>query len=272
MILLEHINYLEKHLLHSSEIAAISGHPLHKGTPREAFIKDFLVNHLPEFIGYGSGEIIDHKSRPGETRNQIDIVLYRKNYPKIYFGGGINAFLVESVASTIEVKSTLTKEDLFASFDAIRNIRLLDRNINVGFTVGYQPPGILTVVVAYDGPKKMSTVHGWINEYVQEKKIQYPDMPHTIDARVKLQSPIADLIVVLGKGFIQFDNSPVTVINDNQRKEIESGRWVLSDEESGNLLMLFSQMTLVLSSISASWINLNPYLSNFTLKDVNFIP
>jgi hypothetical protein len=103
MLLQQHINDVETHLLQTSRIPANAGHTLHRGTPREAFIRQFLQSHLTELIGFGTGEIIDSNSQPRQQRNQIDILLYKKNYPKLDFGGGISGFLAESVASTIEV-------------------------------------------------------------------------------------------------------------------------------------------------------------------------
>jgi hypothetical protein len=95
-----HLNAVEAHLLQISQIPANSGHNLHKGTPREAFIREFLINHLSQQVAIGTGEIIDANSTPNQQRNQIDIVIYKKDYPKIDFGGGINGFLAESVVAT----------------------------------------------------------------------------------------------------------------------------------------------------------------------------
>src|SRR5438094_6070124 len=103
---------VEAALLHTAQIPANAGHPLHKGTPREAFIRQFLADHLSEELAIGQGEIISADSQPSEVRNQFDIVLYKRHFPKLPFGGGVNAFLAESVVATIEVKSTLTKKDL----------------------------------------------------------------------------------------------------------------------------------------------------------------
>lgn len=72
-----HMNAIENHLLAISSIPANSGHSLHKGTPREAFIKEFLELQLSETVSSGTGEIIDSNSKPGESRNQFDIVIYR---------------------------------------------------------------------------------------------------------------------------------------------------------------------------------------------------
>ncbi|EBT4929974.1 TPA: DUF6602 domain-containing protein, partial [Salmonella enterica subsp. enterica serovar Virchow] len=85
-----HMNATENHLVSISQIPANAGHTLHRGTPREAFIKEFLSGHLSSNVAIGSGEIIDSNSQPRVQRNQYDIVIYKNNYPKLDFGGGVN--------------------------------------------------------------------------------------------------------------------------------------------------------------------------------------
>jgi hypothetical protein len=106
-MLKSHMDAVENSLVHISQIPANAGHSLHKGTPREAFIKEFLEGHLSSNVAIGTGEIIDSNSPPRAQRNQYDIVIYKTNYPKLDFGGGISGFLIESVVATIEVKSLL---------------------------------------------------------------------------------------------------------------------------------------------------------------------
>src|SRR5277367_2846337 len=98
-----HLDAVERHLLAISKVPANAGHTLHRGTPREAFIKEFLISHLSARASVGTGEIIDATSLPRQQRNQFDIVIYKADYPKIDLGGGISAFLAESVIATIEV-------------------------------------------------------------------------------------------------------------------------------------------------------------------------
>ena len=44
-MLKSHMDAVENHLVQISQIPANSGHTLHIGTPRGAFIKDFLEGH-----------------------------------------------------------------------------------------------------------------------------------------------------------------------------------------------------------------------------------
>lgn len=265
-MLISHLAAVEKSLLAISQIPANSGHNLHKGTPREAFIKEFLQQHLSERIAIGTGEIIDCNSKPNERRNQIDIILYKRDYPKLSFGGGINGFFAESVVATIEVKSILDAQALNQSIQAARNIKALNRHITTTIMTGHQPPSILNYVVAYDGPATMKTVYPWLKEEHQKLGIVSPPLPKDLKARVKIPSPTLDGVFVLGKGFMQFDNTPLTFIKDNSRESDSNLHWSIGDTVSGSLLVLFVNLTVAVSGMSASWLNAMPYIEKFSVQ------
>jgi len=84
---------VERQPLATAAISGNAGHSLHIGTPRESFVKGFLRHHLSENLAIGTGEIIDAASQPRERRKQIDVVLYKRTYPKLLLGGGIGAYL-----------------------------------------------------------------------------------------------------------------------------------------------------------------------------------
>jgi hypothetical protein len=267
-----HLDAVEAQLLATSKIPANTGHSLHKGTPREAFIKKFLEGHLSERVAVGTGEIIDCNSRPNPPstaqRNQYDIVLYKRDYPKLDIGGGICAFLAESVVATIEVKSTLDRDELMKSIRAAHAAKLLTRNVVTSFTTGYQPPSILNYVVAYDGPSKMSTVHGWINPIHTSLEIISPALAIG-ETRSTQVSPSIDGVFVLGKGFLVFDNVPFGFVNDEFRQRFPVGIWQYSNVSSGSLLFFFLLLTVAISGISASWLKPFPYLTNFNIPNVD---
>lgn len=264
-ILKAHMDSVEDHLLAISRVPANSGHSLHKGTPREAFIREYLENHLSQNLAIGTGEIIDATSEAGESRNQIDIVLYRRNYPRLAFGGGIHAFLAESVVAIIEVKSTLTSDELGKSIRAARRVKQLQKHVVRSFHSGYQPPSILSFVVAYDGPAQMKTVHSWIAPLHRSDGIAFPSMPATGEARTAIASPSIDGIFVLGRGFVQFDNAPMGFANDEIRQQRPDLNWVIGDTPKGSLLLLFLGLTMATSGTLAEWLNPGPYLTGFSL-------
>lgn len=264
-LLRAHMDSVEEHLLAISRVPANSGHSLHKGTPREAFIREYLESHLSQNLAIGTGEIIDSTSQAGESRNQIDIVLYRRNYPRLAFGGGIHAFLAESVVAIIEVKSTLTSEELGKSIRAARRVKQLQKHVVRSFHTGYQPPSILSFVVAYDGPAQMKTVHGWIDPLHKTEGIESPPLPVTGEARTAIASPSIDAVFVLGRGFVQFDNAPMGFANDDIRKQRPDLHWVIGDTPKGSLLLLFLGLTMAVSGTTAEWLDPGPYLTGFSL-------
>lgn len=186
-----HMNATENHLVSISQIPANAGHTLHRGTPREAFIKEFLSGHLSSNVAIGSGEIIDSNSQPRVQRNQYDIVIYKNNYPKLDFGGGVNGFLIESVIATIEVKSLLDQSAIDQSVKAAHNAKVLNPSINKSFSTGWVPPKIINYVVAYDGPAQMNTVYNWILNSHQTNRIPLPSW----NQQTKYQTQVQHLMV-----------------------------------------------------------------------------
>ncbi|MEN6319067.1 MAG: DUF6602 domain-containing protein [Syntrophaceae bacterium] len=269
-MLKNHMDAVEKHLLAISQIPSNSGHPLHKGTPREAFIKEYLENHLPSNVAIGTGEIIDATSKPGQARNQYDIVIYKKSYPKLDFGGGISGLLIESVIATIEVKSNLTQQEFSNAAHAARNSKLLTANVVSSFHTGYIPPSVLNYIVAYDGPAYMKTIHGWIDTEYQKHRIPQTAIPSDDNQRMGTPADALDAVFILGKGFLYYDNTPLGFVNQQHRQQNPSSKWIFSDTPSGNLLLLFLMIQSATANIEGRWLNSTPYLSNFRLQTVQW--
>ena len=265
MLLKAHMDAVENTLLHRSRIPATAGHTLHRGTPREAFISEFLTDHLSGKLAVGTGEIIDSNSAPRQSRNQFDIIIYNNEYPKLNLGGGINAFLSESVVATIEVKSLLTESELETSVISASKAKALSRNIQYVMTSGYVPPGILSYVVAYDGPASINTVASWVNRIDNRNSLNSSPLPNTIHARQGILSQGIEGVFVLGKGSIIFDNSTISVVDDSFRVANPSYRYNVFDTNDGNILMLFLLLTQATCNIAGQWADVFPYL-----KGVNF--
>lgn len=260
-MLIAHMAAVEGQLLSISRIPANAGHTLHRGTPREAFIRDFLRGHLSARASIGTGEIIDAASQPREARNQFDIVVYKGDYPRIDLGGGVNAFLAEAVIATIEVKSVLTKEELAAAVTSAARAKRLQRHLSTSFTSGYLPPGILSYVVAYDGPAHIATVFDWLMAIEAEQGLNTSALPPSGTARATLMSESIDAIHVLGMGSIVFDNGITGVITDENRRFYPSARYQFFESADGNLIWLFLALTNATSNVAGQWPDLNPYLS-----------
>jgi hypothetical protein len=139
----------------------------------------------------GSGEIIDATSLPRQQRNQFDIVIFKADYPRIDLGGNLNAFLAESVVATIEVKSLLNQEDLETAIVSAGRAKALQRNLVTAFTSGYVPPGILSFVVAYDGPAQIVTVRNWVCSIEMDRGLNTSQLPRTRDERTGVRAYLA---------------------------------------------------------------------------------
>src|SRR5260370_18899504 len=108
-LLQEHLRAVEGTLLAQSRIPANAGHPIHKGTPRENFLRNFLMDHLSERVAVGQGEIIDARTQNTDPPHQNDIIIYRRNFPPITFDSTTPASLPASLVATFQVKSTLSR-------------------------------------------------------------------------------------------------------------------------------------------------------------------
>lgn len=263
-MLKSHMDAIENHLVSISQIPANSGHTLHKGTPREAFIKEYLEGHLSPNVAIGTGEIIDATSQPRGSRNQFDIVIYKKNYPKLDFGGGISGFLIESVIATIEVKSLLDQAGIDQSVSAAHNVKQLVPNINRSFSSGWMPPKILNYVVAYTGPAQMQTVYGWILNSHRTLSIPLPNW--TQQNKTEIPGTALDGVFLLNKGFVKLDNTPLTLNQQNS-----NGIYTVSDSINGNILMLFLSLQGACDNIDGAWLNPIPYVANAQFTNVRTI-
>ncbi|KWK67573.1 DUF6602 domain-containing protein [Burkholderia stagnalis] len=100
--------------------ASISNHSDILGDARESFIRDVLSKFLPATVHVGTGQIVD---AGGNTSKQIDVVIYRKDFPILRSFGNADVYLVEGVLATIEVKSTLDKAKLVEALDNGRSVK-----------------------------------------------------------------------------------------------------------------------------------------------------
>jgi len=263
VLLQTHLNNIEARLLQYYEHTSLLAASANMGPLREAFVKSFLSKHLAENAKIGSGEIFDRNSTDDyQSRNQQDLVIYDPSFPKLDFDVlDIRLFLAESVFSTIEVKSTLSKDELSRACISASKTKKLVRNLqrraptaNLTFpnSGSWWPLGITNFVVAYNGPT-ISTVHSWLAEIHKDAKIDYPEVFKS--DRDKLPAPSVDGIFILGKGFLVYNNNPLFVI-ENAEETPNTNRWMMSDQSTGNLQFLFWLITHVTSGLDIS-----PYLT-----------
>lgn len=220
-----HLDLIERTLLCRSSVAASSGHSIHKGTLRENFIKEFVSGHIGEDMGVSSGEIFDSERVIGDSANQIDVIIYSRDFPKIRIvSEDINAFMCESVHATIEVKSTLDQAELDSTYKVAARIGNLNNEL-------FKERNWRTwsYLVAYDSTAKLPTVANWLVRAAASLDDSAP--PHALCG-----------VFVLGKGFVV---SPAlgSFMKDRTSNLIEplagSKDWLVVEQESGNLYALF---------------------------------
>jgi hypothetical protein len=271
-MLTAHLDAIEQRILCSSRIPGNSGHPIHKGTPREAFIREFLLGHLGTRAAIGTGEIIDADSRAGKPRNQIDIVIYKSEFPKIDLGGGLHAFLSESVIATIEVKSNLTKSRLERAVNSSISVKGLQRSIATHVSATKRPQGIVSFVVSYDGPSNARTVFDWLVDIDKKHGINSSPLPPIGELRSAQQSQGLEGVFVLGRNSLVFDYDAVGVITDPNRRHYPNAKYQFRNAETGNLLWLFLLLTHAVSNAEGQWPILDRYLSEHNFEGVEFEP
>lgn len=258
-ILQVHLANCEGSLLTSWQISTASGSSVNKGAAREAFLKGFLSEHLPTDLAVGTGELIDYLSEDGEQRNQHDIVIYECSFPKIHLGGGVNAFLRESVIATIEVKSTLDADEVLKATKAAVNAKKLQQ------TGGLPMRPIANYVVAYAGAAKMETVFGWIGESYKELQLSDPDL-----GAVRHFTPSAALdgVYLLGVGACIFENN--VGFSHGYTGLYPKVTWSLVNHPRSALFMVFAGMLGLVQDNNFREINPYAYMRSFTAPNLKF--
>lgn len=101
---------------------SIANHAGILGDARESFIRDILKRFLPNNILIGSGQVVDSQ---GNKSKQIDIIIYRNDFPILRTFGSSDVYLIEGVIATIEVKSQLNEETLYQALENGKSVRNL---------------------------------------------------------------------------------------------------------------------------------------------------
>lgn len=120
-----------------AKTAGLSGHNLTSGEVKENSLKNFLINLLPQFFKYGGGILIDAE---GNKSFQQDIIIYSP-YMSILTPES-KLFPIDSVFSTIEVKTKLNKSELKKSMKNISSVKRLKSSLRAPIQCN---------IFAYDG-------------------------------------------------------------------------------------------------------------------------
>ena len=117
---------LNRQVLDQLDLAAAIHHPGESGLAREHVLSEFLQKLIPKTYAVSTGFVID---TAGSISRQVDLVVYRADYHPVFQVGGINHFLVESVAAVFENKAAIaSKASLLSALDNIASVKALDRS------------------------------------------------------------------------------------------------------------------------------------------------
>ena len=206
-----HFERIQRRLEAEGKAAQSFYHGLNRGLIREAFIREFLSENISEFWGVSTGEIFSRESRDREARNQVDVVIHNKRYPKLPLAADIDLFFVETVSSFIEIKSRLTKDDVKQAAVAAKRIKELTDFESQQFnpTGMVKSPRPYAFIFAYEGPAKIETVFRWMREISAEDDYGLDRLRAcNAEDRQFFDHQFVDGIFVLGKGFVVVDALP----------------------------------------------------------------
>ena len=111
----------------SDPLGSLTKHELEGDAARAAFIRSVLDRFLPETYGVGSGQIMDSK---GNLSGKLDIIIYRRDFPRLDLPGTRDIFLYESVIATFEIAAKLVKKTFFEALDQCAALAELSPDID----------------------------------------------------------------------------------------------------------------------------------------------
>ncbi len=269
-----HFERIKRRLEAEGNAAKSFHHGLNRGLIREAFIREFLAQHISDLWGVGTGEIIHKDANPEDPRPQIDVIVHNKRYPKLPLAAGIDLFFVESVSSFIEIKSKLKKEDLrkiVATTKKIKNLAdFAPQKLNPTGIVNAPRP--YSFVFAYDGPSRIKIVNNWLKEISQESDYGLEALSETApENRSFFKHQFIDAIFVLGKGFVVVDALPFEswIARAVQRGENALSSSISYYGEKQELILLWALVNQVNVKLSWGEEDLNRYIGaiRFMLED-----
>lgn len=95
------------------------------GRYKEVILINFLRRILPNTVSVGTGFV---KNIENELTNQIDIIVYKNEVPKLFSEGDLVILMPESVLGIIEVKSTSTLNILSSNANGLSVIQKSENN------------------------------------------------------------------------------------------------------------------------------------------------
>lgn len=198
---------------------------------------------LPSTHEILSGEITDYS---GRVSKQEDILIYRRDTPKLTMTEGPGLLFIEGAKATIEVKSNLTWENFRDALSNIMSVKSLTFTINP-FAVGEKADYIFCYLFAYEGPSDETMVE-YYNRFRNENKLAEEDF-------FKM---IPDATYVLGMSL--FYKNDGYVWKKTMREDASSQLYAKSDDPIA-LSKFFFHLAIAISYPDIYTIDWKAYLS-----------
>lgn len=220
-----------------------------KGTIRENKLKEYLSKLFPTKYAIGNGVIVD--ANETQSRQQDFIIYDNFNSPKLMETESVQVIPIESVYATIEVKSTLTVDELEKSIKNIESVKKLEK------TKPFSSPLIISSIIppicmifAYTSDTSLNNIVKKIDEF-----------NNSIDIKNRLS-----IVCILDKGLI-------FGINRHGFKEIEivpTDNTILvthEDKLENNLYLFYLLMMTAINNIVMPPVNLMGYAEKIKKAD-----
>ncbi|MFV2032314.1 MAG: DUF6602 domain-containing protein [Gammaproteobacteria bacterium] len=124
----EWTQFISKCLKSETELLGLQAkHDIYEDAARATFIRVVLDQFLPGSFAVGSGRVIDSL---GNSSGELDIVIYRRDFPQLNLPGNANVFLYESVLATFEVKTKVIRKTFFEALDSCASMAELEPAVN----------------------------------------------------------------------------------------------------------------------------------------------
>lgn len=125
--------------------AYVPNHKPSAGATNESILRGFLAQHTTAQYAVGQGFICD-PSEPDTASKQCDILVYDQHrYPLVYSDGEIKVVFPQSTSMLIEVKTGLSKKDLWGALENIRTAKQMNHLLN-GVIFAFESPRVETVI------------------------------------------------------------------------------------------------------------------------------
>ncbi len=142
------------------------------GRYKEIILMNYLRRVLPDNVAVGTGFI---KNGEGQLTDQIDVIIYKKNDPKLFQEGDFVVLLPESVLGIIEVKSKVSPSILCSRNCGRDILSTIDKCHRNGEIIGRND--IFNGIFSYE--KQMSfqgRIHS--NELIEQLREKYGYLNH----------------------------------------------------------------------------------------------